>query len=462
VLAARLPAGHSPSGDIRLTLVIMAWPVRLLRTSWLAGLALLLAVPLWYSAGAVAGDSGVRRLAVLSGVLAASVLVAATVLPSRLSYLNLAFGIERVLRYHRYAGLVAMTFVLVHVVAVLAEDTANLRLLDVTAAPPRARAAVGATAGMAVLCVLALLRRARRRYTLWRLVHVVVALAVLTLSALHILWLDHLVRDAAARRVLAAMAGGLVLVLAYRWLWEPFAARTRPFVVEEVQHESPDTSTVVLTPKHSWQPGVRFAPGQFAWLRLDRPFSLHREHPFSIASAAHEHRRLQFTVREAGDFTRELRQLRPGRVVYLDGPHGSFSVDHHRTTGVVMICAGVGITPMISMLRTLAHRGDRRRHLLVVSTRTPDDLLFRDELEELRRRLHLDVIEVVSQPPRGWTGYAGRVDEYVLDEVLPRRGRADLRYFLCGPPAMVRRASDALRRLSVPDHRIHTEQFDMA
>ena len=127
-----------------------------------------------------------------------------------------------------------------------------------------------------------------------------------------------------------------------------------------------------------------------------------------------------------------------------------------------MICAGVGITPMISMLRTLAHRGDKRQHLLLVSSRTPDDLLFREELEELRRRLHLDVIEVVSRPPRGWTGYAGRVDEYVLDDVLPRRGRAGLRYFVCGPPLMVRRTTDALRRLSVPDDRVHTEQFDMA
>jgi predicted ferric reductase len=439
----------------------MAWQVRLLRASWLAGLVLVLAVPSWFAVAALDDDSALRRLAVVSGVLAASVLLVTTVLPSRLSYLNSAFGIERVLRAHRRAGLAAALAVVVHVVAVVAQDPANLGLFDVRTAPHRAQAAVTATAGMAVLCVLAVLRRARRRYTLWRLVHVTVALGVLMLAALHILWLDNLVRDVAMRRILAAMAAGLVLVLAYRWLWEPWAARTRPFVVDEVRHEGPETSTVVLSPKHGWQPGVRFAPGQFAWLRLDSPFALREEHPFSIASGAHEHRRLEFTVREAGDFTRELRRLQSGRVVYLDGPHGSFTVDHLRTKGVVMICAGVGITPMISMLRTFAHRGDQRQHLLVTSARTPGDLLFRAEIEALRQQLRLDVVELVSRPPAGWAGYAGRVDEYLLDEVLPRRGRDRLSYFLCGPPAMVRRTADALRRLSVPEERVHTEQFDM-
>jgi predicted ferric reductase len=439
----------------------MAWQVRLLRVAWPAGLVLLLAVPLWFTADAVADESAVRRVSVFSGVLAVAVLVATTVLPSRLSYLNLAFGIERVLRLHRRAGLVAAGAVLLHVVAVLVEDPGNLGLFDLRTAPPRARAAVLATAGIAVLCLLAVLRRARRRYTLWRWVHVTVALSVLVLVALHVLWLDHLIRDVAMRRILAAMALGLGLVLAYRWLWEPFAARHRPFVVDEVRHEGPTTSTVVLTPQHAWQPGVRFAPGQFAWIRLGGPFALREEHPFSIASGAHEYRRLEFTVREAGDFTRKLRRLEPGRVVYLDGPHGSFTVDHHRTTGVVLVCAGVGITPMISMLRTFAHRGDHRRHLLLTSARTPDDLLFRDELELLRHRLRLDVVEVVSSPSPGWTGFAGRIDQDLLDEVLPRRGRADLHYFLCGPPQMVRGTADALRRLSIPDRRVHTEQFDM-
>jgi predicted ferric reductase len=439
----------------------MPWRVRLLRATWLAGLAVLLAVPLWFCAAAVAGDPAARRLSVLTGVLAVSVLAVTTVLPSRLSYLNLAFGIERVLRAHRTAGLAATAVVVAHVAAVLAEDPANLRLFDVADAPPRARAAVLATAGLLVLCLLAVLRRARRYYSLWRLVHVCVALAVLVLAALHVLWLDGLVRDTAMRRILAATAGGLVLVLAHRWLWEPWAARTRPFVVDEIRHEGPATSTVIVSPKHGWQPGVRFAAGQFAWIRLDSPFSLREEHPFSIASGSHDHRRLEFTVREAGDFTRRLRRLEPGRVLYLDGPHGAFSADHHRTTGAVMICAGVGITPMISMLRTFAHRGDHRRHLLVSGARTPDDLLFRAEIEDLGRRLRLDVVEVVSRPPPGWAGYAGRVDEYLLDEVLPRRGRAQLRYFVCGPPSMVRRTADALRRLSIPEDRVHTEQFDM-
>ena len=137
--------------------------------------------------------------------------------------------------------------------------------------------------------------------------------------------------------VALAVAVWLLLMLAWRWLIEPLRARTRPFVVEEVRPESEQICTLVLAPKHGYQPGVRFAPGQFAWIRLDHPFSLREEHPFTIASGAHDHRRIEFTIRQAGDFTRKVRALQPGRLVYLDGPHGSFSSDHVRGGGAVLI-----------------------------------------------------------------------------------------------------------------------------
>jgi ferredoxin-NADP reductase len=148
--------------------------------------------------------------------------------------------------------------------------------------------------------------------------------------------------------------------------------------------------------------------------------------------------------------------------VWVDGPHGAFSVDLKPSTGLVLIAGGVGITPMMSMLRTLAHRHDRRPHRLVVVARTIDELLFRGELQVLQERLDLTVVELVRQPPPGWTGASGAVDDELLTALLPGKFRRNqLDYFLCGPPALVIDVLTVLDGLDIPRPRIHTEQFDL-
>jgi ferredoxin-NADP reductase len=132
---------------------------------------------------------------------------------------------------------------------------------------------------------------------------------------------------------------------------------------------------------------------------------------------------------------------------------------------VVMIAGGVGVTPMMSMLRTAAHRGDRRAFRLVVVAGSREDLLFRAELADLRRQLDLEVTEVLRRPPAGWSGHTGEIGVGLLTAVLAGVGNcsvADLDYFLCGPPSLVLDAFDALDALEVPPDRIHTEQFEMA
>ena len=87
----------------------------------------------------------------------------------------------------------------------------------------------------------------------------------------------------------------------------------------------------------------------------------------------------------------------------------------------MFIAGGVGITPMLSMLRTLAARGDRRPVLLVVAGRTADELLHRADGEHLEDSLDLHVIEILEEPPEDWDGEVGRFTQDTLDRALPRR-----------------------------------------
>jgi predicted ferric reductase len=429
-------------------------------------LAPVLLAPLLHGPRTRNGSSLLSELSVGIGLLATSMLVCAVVLPSRLRTLTRTLGIEGVLGIHRFVGLAVILLVGLHAVLVVAANPANVALFDVLHAPNRARTALGATVALGALIALTMLRkRLRHRYEVWRWVHVALAGTALVLSGLHIWLLHHVVRDAAMRALLAVLAVSVLGVLAYRWLWLPTLGARREYVVREVRPETSTVSTLVLEPRrHGARRGRRtleFAPGQFAWLRLS-PSLRAQEHPFTIASSAHLGLWTEFTIRHSGDFTRELRLLRPGNSVWVDGPHGAFTLDLRRTTGLVMIAGGVGITPMMSMLRTLAHRRDQRPHRLLIIARTVEDLLFRAEIKKLQQRLDLTVVELLRQPPPSWSGASGTVDEDLLMALLPGKFRRNqLDYYLCGSPALVTDVLTVLDGMDIPQPRIHTEQFDL-
>jgi predicted ferric reductase len=435
---------------------------RLLRAAWLSAFGLIVGAPslAWLTIAPV--EPLWDHLSVVTGLLALSALVCAAVLPSRLRSLNRAFGIESVIDVHRFLGIVAAALVFVHLACVIAADPANVALLDFETAPKRAQAATGATVALAVLAALAVLRgRTRLTYELWRWLHVVLAVIVLVLSALHVWWLDHLVAEPTLGTLFGLLAALVVGIFGYRWAWRPMFDASTEFLVREVRRENATVSTLVLEPRrrHGRVNTWAFAPGQFAWIRLDRSVTA-EEHPFTIASSAHLDT-TEFTIRHTGDFTRALRRLPPGAPVWVDGPHGAFTNDVGAGAGFVMIAGGVGVTPMMSMLRTAAHRGDPRPYRLVVVAGSPEDLLFRDELAELRFQIDLVVTEVLRRPLDGWYGHTGDINAGLVSMVLADAGHLDeIDYFICGPSSLVTDVLSALDVLGVAPARVHTEQFD--
>lgn len=291
------------------------------------------------------------------------------------------------------------------------------------------------------------------------MVHVGLAAIVLVAAGLHVWWLHDLVANRVMRWWFLALGLFTVAVAARRWLWLPLRARHRSYVVEEVRPTA--GAAVTVTVRAHEHEGLPFRAGQFAWLKIGASPFVFEEHPFTIASTAERPHRKEFTIKALGDFSELIAGLRPGRRVYLDGPYGGFTPNVRRGPGLVLIAGGVGITPMLSILRTFADRRDRRHHRLIVGARSVDDLVRRNELDELSSRLWLTVTEVVQQAPPGFQGETGRIDLPLLDRLLPPRRRRHHDYYLCGPPAMVAAVGHELRDLGVPTRRIHTEQFEV-
>lgn len=205
---------------------------------------------------------------------------------------------------------------------------------------------------------------------------------------------------------------------------------------------------------------MRFAPGQFAWLTLGAsPFAL-KEHPFSIASSAVRAGTIEFGIKAVGDFTRSVMNVSPGQKAFLDGAYGAFSTDRHpRAPGYVFVAGGVGIAPIMCMLRTLADRGDRRPLLLFYGNRRWERTLYREALDELAGGLNLRIVHILGEPPEGWDGEHGRLTQAMLERHLPA-DRAELHYFLCGPAAMTQSAEKSLAALGIRSAQIHSELFE--
>jgi predicted ferric reductase len=434
----------------------------LARIAWVVAFVALPLVPVVILIGS--GRPGPMQLSTIVGLVAIGALVATVAVSGRLRSLTRGLGIEQLLAVHRSVGLVLLGLVLAHVAVVVVPNPRHLAYLDLVHASPTMRSGTIATIALILLAVTALLRRRLRLpYRLWRVGHVVLTAVALAGAALHVVLMDNLVHADGLSIWFAAVAAAVVAVLALRWVLRPLLAGRAGFRVREVRRESPEVSTLVLAPARlpARRPPLAFAPGQFAWLRLGR-WSLFNDHPFTIASGTRTDGTVEFTIRHLGDYTRTLGRLSPGARVFLDGPHGSFSVDHTRATGLVLLAGGVGITPMMSMLRTLADRVDRRPHRLMISGRSHADLLFIDELADLQERLHLTVVPTLTQPHPDWSGPTGRIDARMLTAVLPgpfRRNQLD--YFLCGSAPFVNGVITALDEIGVPRQRVHTEQFDL-
>ncbi|MBP2340060.1 ferredoxin-NADP reductase/predicted pyridoxine 5'-phosphate oxidase superfamily flavin-nucleotide-binding protein [Saccharothrix coeruleofusca] len=224
--------------------------------------------------------------------------------------------------------------------------------------------------------------------------------------------------------------------------------------VVEVRRETPSAVTLVLEDAERPRP-FDFRPGQFFTLVADvdgRP--LRRAYS---ASSAPGSPRLEITVKrvEGGRFSTHVhRNLRAGDRLSVRGPSGSFHVEP--TSGeVVLVAAGSGVTPMMSVIRALLAEPTSGRIALLCSNRSEEEVIFADELLRLTKEHpeRLTVTHVLTRE-RGRLDAAG-----VRGWLADLRPSDDARYYLCGPDGLMDTVGGVLVELGVPDDRVHRERY---
>lgn len=431
---------------------------------WLSVYLLLTLAPLFvlFQEPRPAGREFWREFSVALGYAGLGMMALQFVLTARFQTLKAPYGSDLVYYFHRQISLVAFTLILAHPLILFIYQPETLGLLNVLDAPWRARFGVTALVCLILLIGLSLWRQQiKLDYTPWRLWHGVLATLAVTLAMGHVVLVGHYINTPWKQALWLGYAIFWIGLLAYVRVLKPLQLLRSPYTVTAVTPERGRAWTLELQP--NGHAGLQFQPGQFAWITVRAsPFAL-REHPFSFSSAADRSGRLAFTIKEFGNFTRGIKDVKPGETVYVDGPYGSFSMDHHpRARGFVFIAGGVGITPMISMLRTLAARGDRRPLLLIYGNKDWESVTFREELAALSGQLNLRVVHVLSDPPPAWTGERGYLTGELLRRHLPPHLKPDeTEIFICGPQVMLDSVEVSLAQMGVPLGDFHSERFNL-
>jgi predicted ferric reductase len=378
-------------------------------------------------------------------------------LTARFRYVTEPWGEDVIYHFHRAISLVALALVIAHPLILFVVRPQLLALLNFFVAPWRARFAALSTYSLIALVVMALWRvELNIRYETWHLTHIGLAVVAVAAGLLHMVGWGFYLAAPSKRSLWIGLTIFWIALLLYVRFIKPLFILRRPYRVTEVRPERGDTWTLVMDP--DGHRGFRFKPGQFGWLTVwGSPFKI-TAHPFSFSSsAAAADGRVEMTIRNLGDFTSEIHKVPQELRVYIDGPYGAFTMGNPADMHV-LIAGGIGVTPMMSLIRTLADQADQRPVILLYGVRDWESITFREQLEALKARLKLTIVYVPQVPPPGWTGEQGFISAEVLRRHVPPP-YAEHEYFICGTGVMMDAIEEALSEMQVPMSKYHSERY---
>ena len=251
----------------------------------------------------------------------------------------------------------------------------------------------------------------------------------------------------------------------------------RKFAVARKTVECEDVCAFYLKP-HDRRPLPAFKPGQYLTFQLDLPG---RDKPlvrcYSLSDCPHQRDYYRVTIKKekapadhpelppgaASSYFCD--QVKEGDILNVKAPAGQFFLDLSRSTPIVLIAGGVGVTPMLSMANAIAAAGSKRETWFFLGVRNRRDHIHKAELERLAAeheniRLHVCYSKPGAEDGKGRDyQHEGRVTVELFKELLPSN---NYEYYLCGPGAFMKSVTDGLGAWGVPERDMHFEAFGPA
>lgn len=357
------------------------------------------------------------------------------------------FGLDKIINFHRWYSLVVAVFVIFHPVFIMLSygNFFDYIVPKTTAIP----LSLGILALYAYMVVEISSRIAKRiSYRIWQYLHVL-TYVLFFFVLYHSLQIGSDTGKLPVQILFGLLLIGIAIGIVYRTSYK-LGQRSNRFTVKEIRWETKDTFTLVLIPNRK----INFTPGQFFFLRLEKP-GLYARHPFSASNIPSD-RNLEFTIKLKGPFTKAASQLKEGEEVKVEGPFGIFTLEKGEND-IVFIAFGVGITPFMSLLSAAALAEKKRSIILLYASRSPEDIIFREKLASLKGDWLKQVV-LVNTGATPENGYLpGRIDSDLIKKHV--RDIANSDFYLCGSEEVKAFVKKSLSELGAKPHRIKSEEF---
>jgi ferredoxin-NADP reductase len=389
----------------------------------------------------------------LTGLIGTYLMLIVVVLVARLPPLERAIGQDRLVRWHRRLAPWPLVLIGAHgaLIAVgYAQAARSGPLHELGTLLTSYPGVLSATVGFGLLAMAGVtsyrLARARMRHETWWAVHLYVYLG-LALSFSHQLstgaaFVAHPAARAWWIAIWAATAGVALVFRVGLPIWRSLYHRLR---VVAIRPEGPGVVSLVCEGHRLDR--LPIAGGQFLQWRFLVPGLWWQAHPYSL-SALPTSSHLRVTVKALGDHSGELARLRPGTRVAIEGPYGAFTRDARARDAVLLVGAGVGVTPLRALLEDLPAGVDVE---VVLRASSRNDLVLEGEVAELVEHRGGRLHRLVG--PRSLV----RLDAAALRDLVPDVAERDV--YVCGPEGFSASVERALRACGTPPDQVHQEAF---
>ncbi len=232
------------------------------------------------------------------------------------------------------------------------------------------------------------------------------------------------------------------------------------YKLKDITWMSKDSALLSLEPKNG-NKKLDFYPGQYlsiGFRKFGRPSPVRC---FSIVSSPNSHQ-LQLGIRVYGSFTKSLTKLKPGTNMFVMGPYGNFVIDEEQDKNIIMMAAGIGITPYMSMLRYLTEERIKLAVTLVYAARSTDNIPFYEELIDLQKKNpYLKITYLISENIKtvgNQKFIKGQINKAIMDRIT-NNYYSKYTFFICGPKGFKETVVEILADKNVDKSKIITEEF---
>ncbi|MBD3290776.1 oxidoreductase [candidate division KSB1 bacterium] len=385
------------------------------------------------------------------------------ILSSRRKWIERPYGLDMIFSFHKAMAVLGGILILLHPV-LLSLGSGNFKLLTSLSLPWYIWLGKFGLFLILIQIIISLFRiKLKFGFEKWRLSHNIIGGIFLVGAFAHSIITSHADLKLGSLQIL--WTGLLVVALSFyvhHKFMIPAKLQKQRYTITDVRQEVHNVWTLEMSPPEDHN-RYHYYPGQFHFIKLHREVAVpDEEHHFTVSSSPTQPGVVTSSIKESGDYTSTIRHTKKGDTVSVEAPFGRFShVLHPEDKKFVFIAGGIGITPIMSMLRYMRDNKSKFDALLIYANHSEEDIVFRKELDDMvaEGSPKLNIVHVLDHPGEGWEGETGFVDQTKLTKHIDNF--KDKAFYICCPPAMRKMVLKLLKKQGVSTSQIRVEIFSL-